>query len=106
MQNVQSCGNDWRRPAARTRRVRGRGTRAKTFALAAIALALLVQPVRAAQGQRERIPAECRELADRVGLPLTLTHAEAARAIAYVRLMNGQDPAVLRCRAAILRLNR
>ena len=74
--------------------------------MAAIALALLALPSRAADEQRERIPAECRELADRVGLPLTLTHAEATRAIAYVRLMSGQDPAVLRCRAAILRLNR
>ncbi len=86
--------------------MQGRGTRAKRYALAAIALVLLTLPVRAAQEERERIPAECRELADRIGLPLTLTHAEAARAIAYVRLMNGQDPAVLRCRAAILRLNR
>jgi len=106
MQNVPSCGNDWRRPITEARCLRGRGMRAKTFALAATALALLVLPVRAAQEQRERIPAECRELADRVGLPLTLTHAEAARAIAYVRLMNRQDPAVLRCRAAIVRLNR
>ena len=106
MQNVQSCGSDWRRPATEAHRVQGRGARARTCALAAIALALLALPVRAAQEERERIPAECRELADRVGLPLTLTHAEAARAIAYVRLMNGQDPAVLRCRAAILRLNR
>ena len=77
--------------------------RAKTLFLAASALALLALSARAAEEPRERIPAECRELADRVGLPLTLTHAEAVRAIAYVRLMNGQDPAVMRCRAAILR---
>ena len=73
------------------------------FALAASALVLLALPSRAAEERRERIPAGCRELADRVGLPLTLTHAEVTRAIAYVRLMNGQDPAVMRCRAAILR---
>ncbi len=77
--------------------------RTEAFALAATALALLALPVHAAEAQRERIPAECRELADRVGLPLTLTHAEATRAIAYVRLMNGRDPAVMRCRAAISR---
>ena len=103
MQNVQSCGNDWRRSAAKACRVRGRGARAKTLVLAAIALALLALPSYAAGEQRERIPAECRELADRVGLPLTLTHAEATRAIAYVRLMNSRDPAVLRCLAAIRR---
>ena len=106
MQNVQSYGSDWRRLGAKTRCLRGRGARAKTFALAAIALALLALPSRAAEEQRERIPAGCRELADRVGLPLTLTQAEVTRAIAYVRLMNSQDPAVLRCRAAILRLHR
>lgn len=103
MQNVQSCGSDWCRPAAEARRVRGRGARAKPLALAAIALTSLALPSRAAEEQRERIPAECRELADRVGLPLTLTHAEATRAIAYVRLMNRRDPAVLRCVAAISR---
>lgn len=103
MQNVQSCGSDWHHPVGKAYRVRGREARAKTLALAAITLALLTLPVRAAEERRERIPAECRELADRVGLPLTLTHAEATRAIAYVRLMTGQDPAMLRCRAAILR---
>jgi hypothetical protein len=39
----------------------------------------------------------------RVDIPLTLTHAEATRAIAYLSLMSSQDPAVLRCRLAILR---
>jgi hypothetical protein len=66
-------------------------------------LVLLALPLRAEEEQRERIPGGCRELSDRAGLPLTLTHAEAARAIAYLSLMSGRDPAVLRCRAAILR---
>jgi hypothetical protein len=52
---------------------------------------------------RERIPDECRELANRAGLPLTLTHAEASRAIAYLSIMSSQDPAVVRCRLAVLR---
>ena len=77
--------------------------RAKTLALAAIALVLLTLPSHTEEEQRERIPGGCRELADRGGLPLTLTHAEAARAVAYLSLMSGRDPAVLRCRAAILR---
>jgi hypothetical protein len=49
--------------------------------LAAIALMLLTPPSRAEE-QRVRIPKGCRELADRAGLPLTLTRAEATRAIA------------------------
>ena len=53
--------------------------------------------------ERVRIPDACREVADRAGLPLTLTHSEAVRAIAYLRIMTSQDPAVLRCRAAMLR---
>ena len=48
-----------------------------------------------------RIPDGCRELADRAGLPLTLTRSEAARAIAYIRVMISQDPAVARCRLAL-----
>jgi hypothetical protein len=44
-----------------------------------------------------------RELADLVAPPLTLTHAEATRAIAYLSLMSSRDPAVLRCRASKLR---
>jgi hypothetical protein len=104
MQDVRQCGNDWHHPVTKARRLRGRGTQAKTLALAAIALVLLLAlPSRAEEEQRERIPGGCRELADRGGLPLTLTHAEAARAIAYLSLMSGRDPAVLRCRAAILR---
>jgi len=59
-------------------------------------------PARVGAEERERIPSECRELADRAGLPLTLTHAEAVRAIAYLSLMSGRDPAVKRCRAAML----
>jgi len=71
-----------------------------TRALAAIVLMLLSRPSIAAE-QRERIPAACRELANRAGLPLTLTHSEAVRAIAYLRLMSAKDPAVLRCRRAM-----
>jgi hypothetical protein len=68
--------------------------------LAVIALVLLALPSRADE-QRVPIPGACRELADRAGLPLTLTHAEAARAIAYIRVMISQDPAVARCRLAL-----
>ncbi len=73
-----------------------------TRALAAIALVLLALAARAEE-RRERIPEGCRELADRAGLPLTLTHSEAVRAVAYLRIMSSGDPAVLRCRAAMLR---
>ncbi|MGZ6317566.1 MAG: hypothetical protein ACXWNQ_09920 [Anaerolineales bacterium] len=69
--------------------------------LAVIALVLLAVPSRAEE-RRERIPAGCRELADRAGLPLALTHAETARAVAYLALMSGRDPAVQRCRQAML----
>ena len=103
MPNVRPFGNDWHHPVTKVRRLRGRGARAKTLALAAIALMLLAQPSRAGEEQRERIPDGCRELADRAGLPMTLTHAEAVRAIAYLRLMRSRDPAVLRCQAAMLR---
>jgi len=68
--------------------------------LAVIALVLLALPSHAAE-ERVRIPEGCREVADRAGLPLTLTHAEAARAIAYIRIMISQDPAVARCRVAL-----
>ncbi len=61
---------------------------------------LVALPSRAEE-RRERIPNGCRELADRAGLPLALTHAEAVRAIAYLSLMSSRDPAVLRCRAAM-----
>ena len=71
-------------------------------ALAAIALVLLTSPS-VADEQRERIPDGCRELANRVGLPLSLTHAEATRAIAYLSLMSSRDAAVTRCRQAMLR---
>jgi len=63
--------------------------------------ALLVLPS-GAEEVRERIPDGCRELANRAGLPLTLTHAEALRAIAYLSIMSSSDPAVVRCRAAML----
>lgn len=68
--------------------------------LAVIALGLLILPSRAEE-QRVRIPEGCRELADRAGLPLTLSSAEATRAIAYIRVMISQDPAVARCRLAL-----
>ena len=41
------------------------------------------------------------QLAERAGIPLTLTHAEAARAIAYIRVMVSDDPEVARCRVAL-----
>jgi hypothetical protein len=65
-----------------------------------MALMLLSLPSGAAE-QRERIPAACRELANRAGLPLTLTRSEAVRAIAYLKLMSSRDPAVLRCQRAM-----
>lgn len=68
-------------------------------AIAAIALVLLALPSRAEE-ERVPIPAGCRELADRVGLPLTLTRTDATRAIAFLRVYVGHDPAVVRCRAA------
>ena len=40
-----------------------------------------------------RIPGACRELANRPGLPLTLTPSEAMRAVAYLRLISSADPA-------------
>ena len=73
-----------------------------TRVLAAMALALLTLPS-SAEEMRERIPDECRELANRAGLPLTLSHAEASRVIAYLSIMSNRDPAVARCRLAILR---
>jgi hypothetical protein len=69
---------------------------------ATIALVLFALPLRAEE-PRVRIPEGCRELADRAGLPLMLTQAEAARAIAYLRVMISQDPAVVRCRLALRR---
>ena len=67
----------------------------------AIALALLTLPS-GAEEKRERIPDACRELANRAGLPMTLTHAEASRAIAYLSIMSSRDSAVVRCRLAML----
>lgn len=72
-----------------------------TRAFAVIALFLIVLPSHA-EDQRVRIPGACRELANRAGLPLTLTPSEAARALAYLRLMSSRDAAVLRCRAAMI----
>jgi hypothetical protein len=71
-----------------------------TRALAVIVLVLLALPSHS-EVQRVRIPDACRELANRAGLPLTLTPAEAARAVAYLRLMISQDPAVQRCQHAM-----
>jgi hypothetical protein len=68
--------------------------------LAVTALILLALPARADE-QRVNIPEGCRELATRAGLPLTLTHAQATRAIAYLRVMISSDPAVARCRLAL-----
>ncbi len=67
--------------------------------LAVITLLLLALPSRAED--RVSVPAACRALAEQAGLPLTLTHAEAARAVAYIRVMVSQDPAVARCRLAL-----
>jgi len=67
--------------------------------LAVIAVMLLALPARA--DERVPIPAACRELANRAGLPLTLSPSEAARAIAYIRVMISEDPAVARCRLAL-----
>ena len=67
--------------------------------LAVIALMLLASPSRAEV--RVPVPAACRALAERAGLPLTLTHAEAERAVAYIRTVVSQDPAVARCRQAL-----
>jgi hypothetical protein len=69
--------------------------------LAGTALMLLTLPTHGEE--RVRIPAACREVADRAGLPLTLTPSQAKRAIAYLRIMNGQDPAVARCLLALPR---
>jgi hypothetical protein len=69
--------------------------------LAVIALMLLTLP--SYGEERVRIPGACREVADRAGLPLTLSPGQAKRAIAYLRIMNSQDPAVARCRLALPR---
>jgi len=68
--------------------------------LAVTALTLIAVPSHALE-DRVRIPAGCRDLANRAGLPLTLSPAEAARAIAYIRVMISDDPAVARCRLAL-----
>jgi hypothetical protein len=73
--------------------------RAMPRILVTIALILLAP---ASYGEeRVRIPGACRELADRFGVPLTLTVAEAKRAIAYINILSSQDPAVVRCRLAL-----
>ncbi len=72
-----------------------------TRALTVIVLLLLAPPSHS-EVRRVRIPDACRELADRAGLPLTLTPAEAARAVAYLRLMISQDPAVQRCQLGVI----
>lgn len=63
------------------------------------ALTLLALPARAED--RVPIPEGCRALAQRAGIPLTLTPAEAARAIAYIRVLVSDDPQVVRCRLAL-----
>ncbi len=68
-------------------------------AIAAIALTLLTLPSHG--GERVPIPSACREVADRGGLPQTLTPGQAKRAIAYLAIMSSQDPAVTRCRRAL-----
>ena len=75
--------------------------RAVPRVLAVIPLILLTLPAHGEE--RVRIPAACREVADRAGLPLTLSPGEAKRAIAYLRVMNSQDPAVARCLLALPR---
>ena len=73
--------------------------RAMPRVLAMIALILLAP---ASYGEeRVRIPGACRELADRYGIPLTLTVAQAKRAISYINIISSQDPAVVRCRLAL-----
>lgn len=74
-----------------------------TPVLAAIVLTLLTLPAGGEEEKRERIPSECRDLANRAGLPLTLSRAEAVRAIAYLSVMRDGDSAVVRCRLAVLR---
>ena len=63
----------------------------KSLGIAVIGLLLLALPSRAEE-VRVPVPAACRALAERAGLPLTLTHAEAeaARAIAYIRVMSAK----------------
>jgi len=68
--------------------------------VAVTAVVLLALPSRAEEA-RVPIPSGCKELAERAGLPLTLSHGEAARAVAYLRIMSGHDPAVARCRLAL-----
>jgi hypothetical protein len=116
MQNVRPCGSDWYHPVIENRhrrgarhavqrrahRLRGREARAIARALAVIALVLFALPSRV-EAQRVRIPDACRELANRAGLPLTLTPSEATRAVAYLRLMSSRDSAVQRCRQAMSR---
>ena len=67
--------------------------------VAAIVLLLVASPLRAED--RVPVPAACRALAVRAGIPLTLTHAEAARSVAYIRAVASQDPMVARCRRAL-----
>ena len=71
--------------------------------LAIMALIVLVLPCYG--GERKiRIPRACRELAERSGVPLWLTLAQAKRAIAYVNVMNSRDPAVVLCRLALRKI--
>ena len=80
-----------------------KGTRGKYLgmrAVLAVIAAMLLAPAARAD-ERVPIPTACRELANRAGLPLTLSRDEAARAVAYIRVMISADPAVARCRLAL-----
>jgi hypothetical protein len=68
-------------------------------AVAVVALLPLASVSRAED--RVPVPAACRELAERAGIPMTLTHDEAERAVAYIRVIVSQDPVVVRCRLAL-----
>jgi hypothetical protein len=101
IQSLTQRGEGARRAQRRAHRPREQleiGT--MTRALAVIVFVLFALPS-GAEDQHVRIPDACRELANRAGLPLTLTPWQAARAVAYLRLMSSDDPAVRRCRQAM-----
>ena len=68
-----------------------------------VATTLMLFPLPSSGVERVSIPSACREVADRGGLPQTLTPGQAKRAIAYLAIMSSQDPAVTRCRQALSR---
>jgi hypothetical protein len=59
-----------------------------TRVLAVIGLMLFALTPRAEEDERVRIPDACRELANRVGIPVMLTRSEAPCAVSYLRLMS------------------